>query len=171
MESPDFWRWIWLIAATTFAIGEMATAGSFFLLPFALGAGSAALLAFLDVNLAIEWGAFVGVSVGVFLALRPLAKRLDRDEPTHGIGSLRLVGEHGVVLEEIPSGGHDLGLVRVHREEWRAESAGGHDLIPAGTRVRVVEVRGTRVIVNPVDQIEPPSPPSPELEPGQHKEP
>ena len=167
MESPDFWRWIWLVAATTFAIGEMATAGSFFLLPFAIGAGAAAVLAFLDVGLGVEWGAFVGVSVGIFLAMRPLARRLDRDEPTHGIGALRLVGEHGVVLEDIPGDGHDLGLVRVHREEWRAESA-GNERIPEGTRVRVVEVRGTRVIVNPVEQI---GRPGPELEPGQHKEP
>ena len=35
---PEVWRWIWLIAAVVFGVGEMAVAGSFFLAPFAIGA-------------------------------------------------------------------------------------------------------------------------------------
>ena len=34
MDSPDTWQWIWLVTAVALAIGEMSTAGSFFLLPF-----------------------------------------------------------------------------------------------------------------------------------------
>ncbi len=131
-----------------FAVGEMATAGTFFLLPFALGAAVAAGLAFAGVDLGFEWLAFVVVSGGVFASLRPLARRLDRDEPTLGIGAKRLIGEPGVVLEDVPAG-HELGMVRVHREEWRAESVDG-GAIPAGATVRVVEVRGTRVLVHPL---------------------
>ena len=44
--SPDTWRWIWLAAAVVFAVGEIAVAGSFFLLPFAGGAVAAAVVAF-----------------------------------------------------------------------------------------------------------------------------
>lgn len=160
METPEFWRWVWFIAAVVFALGEMSTAGTFFLLPFAAGAGVAAILAFLGVNVAVEWVAFVGVSAGVFAGLRPLARRLDQNEPTEGIGAKRLIGQHGLILEDVPPGQHELGLVRIHREEWRAESVDGNP-IPAGTPVRVLDVQGTRVIVHPVESRAPNLPPGP----------
>src|SRR5690606_30609722 len=51
-----------------------------------------------------------------------------------------------------PAGRHnaDLGMVRIERQEWRAESLDGQ-AIDAGTIVRVAEVRGTRVVVFPVE--------------------
>ncbi|MGH9215052.1 MAG: NfeD family protein, partial [Acidimicrobiales bacterium] len=52
---------------------------------------------------------------------------------------------------EIPPGG-DVGLVRVDREEWRAQSTDG-SAIPIGTAVRVADVQGTRVIVAAVDEL------------------
>jgi membrane protein implicated in regulation of membrane protease activity len=146
MDEPETWRWIWLVAATTFGVGEMASAGTFFLAPFALGAVVAAVLAFVDVGLAVEWLAFVGVSAGSFAALRPLARRLDRGEPTDGIGARRLIGQPATVLETIPAGLHELGLVRVQREEWRAETVDG-SAADVGTVVRVVDQRGTRLVV------------------------
>jgi len=147
MEEPETWRWIWLAAATVFALGEMASAGTFFLAPFALGAGVAAILAFADVGLAPEWLAFVGVSAATFATLRPIARRLDSGEPSDGIGSKRLIGQPATVLEEIPAGSHELGLVRVQREEWRAQTIDGSP-VPAGAVVQVVEQRGTRLIVS-----------------------
>ena len=122
MEDPETWRWIWLATAVTFALGELAIAGTFFLAPFAVGALVACLLAFFDVELVWQWLAFVVISFGSFAALRPLSRRLDQGEPTDGIGSKRLIGQTGTVLQEIPAGHHELGMVRVHREEWRAES-------------------------------------------------
>lgn len=157
METPEAWRWIWLIAAFVFAVGEMASPGAFFLLPFAVGAAVASLLAFADVGLAGEWIAFVAISAGSLAALRPLARRLDLDEHDHGVGSRRLIGQAAVVLHEIPGHG-ELGLVRVHREEWRAESLDGSRISP-GTAVKVAEVEGTRVLVAPLDEIGPPLPP------------
>lgn len=148
MEEPETWRWIWLATAVTFAMGELAIAGSFFLAPFAVGAAVACLLAFLDVELVWQWLAFLVISFGSFAALRPLSRRLDQGEPTDGIGSKRLIGEPGVVLEEIPAGPHELGMVRVHREEWRAETVDGLPAV-AGTAIQVIEQRGTRLIVTP----------------------
>ena len=138
-----------MVAAGIFAIGEMASPGSFFLLPFAIGAVVAALLAFLDVNVVVQFIAFAGVSLGSLALLRPVAKRLDRGEPTQGIGAKRLIGEQALVLETIP-GQHDSGLIRVGREEWRAETADGSE-VPAGATVKIVELRGTRVIVFPTE--------------------
>ena len=147
MDQPETWRWIWLVAATVFAVGEMASAGTFFLAPFAVGAAVAAVLAFADIGLAAEWAAFLGVSVAAFASLRPLARRLDRGEPMDGIGSRRLIGQEATVLEAIPAGSQELGLVRVHREEWRAQTVDGSPA-EAGTVVHVVEQRGTRLVVS-----------------------
>jgi membrane protein implicated in regulation of membrane protease activity len=146
MDEPEQWRWIWLGAAVLFGIGEMATPGAFFLAPFAIGAVVAAALAFADVPVAVEWAAFVAVSITAFAALRPIARRLDRHGGSEGIGSRRLIGRQGTVLSAI--GPSELGVVRVDREEWRAESS-DRAPIPEGTPVRVTDVEGTRVIVTP----------------------
>lgn len=153
MDEPETWRWIWLATTAVFAIGEMASAGTFFLAPFAIGAGVATVLAFADVGLTAQWAVFVGISVATFASLRPLARRLDAGEPTDGIGSKRLIGQTATVLEAIPGGHHELGLVRVHREEWRAETVDGQP-VPAGGVVHVVEQRGTRLVVTPAPSLE-----------------
>jgi membrane protein implicated in regulation of membrane protease activity len=149
MDEPETWRWIWLGAAVLFGIGEMATPGAFFLAPFAIGAVVASGLAFADVPLGGQWAAFVAISLASLFALRPLARRLDRDGSAHGVGSRRLIGKVGTVLEPIEP--DHLGLVRVEREEWRAESADRSPL-PVGTSITVAEVQGTRVIVTPSEE-------------------
>ena len=150
MDNPENWLWIWLAAAVIFGASEMATAGSFFLLPFAIGALVSFIGAAFGVGLIVQWALFVLVSGGSFLALRPLARRLDADHPVDGIGARRMIGETAWVIREIPAGGDTLGMIRLDREEWRAQSLDGQP-IPAGAAVRVVEMRGTRLVVFPID--------------------
>jgi membrane protein implicated in regulation of membrane protease activity len=153
------WRWIWLATAVAFGIGEMASAGSFFLAPFAVGAVGAAVVSFLGAPIGLGWLIFVVLSGVTFAALRPVAKRLDATSRNPlGVGATRLVGEQGVVLLEVPPGPDEVGLVRVGREEWRAQSLDGSPLEP-GTPVTVLEVRGTRVIVFPTGLPIPDHPP------------
>ena len=149
MDDPESWRWIWLVAAVVFGLGEMATPGSFFLAPFAIGAAAAAALAFADASAVFSWSAFVGVSLACLFALRPLARRLDQQGASPGVGSRRLIGRPAFVLEAVTPGG--LGLVRIDQEEWRAATAAGRD-IEVGERVVIVEMEGTKVIVTPVDE-------------------
>ena len=149
MDEPESWRWIWLAAAVIFGIGEMATPGAFFLAPFAIGAVVASALAFADVPLAGEWAAFVGISIAALVALRPLARRLDRHGGSDGIGSRRLIGRQGTVLEAIETGRP--GLVRIDSEQWRAESS-DRSTVPIGAFVLVTQVEGTRVIVTPTKE-------------------
>ena len=166
MDEPGVWAAIWLVVAAGLGIGEMVAAGTFFLLPFAAGALVASLASFFGAPVAIGWllfvvVSFVGAPVGLgwlifvlgsavtFAAMRPLAARLDASSKNPlGVGATRLVGEHGVVLTEVPAGPDELGSVRIGREEWRAEALDGGPLEP-GTHVTVLEVRGTRVIVYP----------------------
>jgi membrane protein implicated in regulation of membrane protease activity len=149
MDNPTVWAVIWLAVAGTLGVAEIVAAGTFFFLPFAAGALAASLLSFLGAPVAVGWLTFVGVSFVSFLAMRPLARRMNAVTAPSRVGANRLIGEPAVVLATIPSGAAEVGLVRINREEWRAESTVAHNLEP-GTRVRVVEVTGTRVIVEPI---------------------
>ncbi|KAA0232438.1 MAG: hypothetical protein JJLCMIEE_01352 [Acidimicrobiales bacterium] len=150
MDSPETWRWIWLAAAFVFAAGEMASPGEFFLMPFAVGSLVAMILSFAGVSVTVSLVVFLVVSGATFAALRPLAHRLDRQGVTEGIGSKRLIGQEGVVTQGIPGGGHDSGMVKVLREEWRAVSLDGVP-IEEGVMVKVIDIQGTHAVVWPKD--------------------
>lgn len=149
MRAPDSWRWIWVVAIAVFGIGEMLMAGTFFLLPFAIGAAVAALAAWLDANLVLQWSLFLAISVISFMALIPARKRLDQRHLTEGIGARRMIGKEGIVVGAIPDGPGEAGEVRVDAEIWRAVSEDSKKL-DDGSRVRVVEVEGTRLIVKAI---------------------
>ena len=143
----DAWRWVWLALTVVGLVGEIAVAGTFFLMPFAIGAAVATVLAFLSLALGLQWLAFVLVSAAAFAATRPLARRLDAVESPRGVGAGRLIGSQGMVLSDVD---HDSGLVRIGGEEWRAQSR-DRVRVPAGSQVLVVEVVGTRLIVLPLE--------------------
>lgn len=146
MGDPEIWKWIWLVAIGVFGAGEAILAGSFFLLPFAAGALVAAVAAFAGAAVAVQWVIFVAVSIIGSTLLIPLRRRLDRLEPQNGVGARRLIGQEAVVLIDVPSGPGAVGEVRVGRETWRAESL-NQEPLAAGTTVRVVDVRGTAVVI------------------------
>ena len=75
---------------------------------------------------------------------------LDQHELPAGVGAERLVGEIGVVTVDIDP--HDTGRpgrVAIGGELWGALSKSDEQL-PAGTRVRVTAMVGTRVVVEPI---------------------
>ncbi len=162
VSSPDTWRWIFLVAAVAFTVGEIAVAGTFFLLPFGVGALAAALAAFAGLSVAVDWLVFVIVSGGASAVLWPLGRRLDRKTPRHAIGSNRWVGRQALVTRDIPGEHGGTGIVRLDREEWRAESMMGVP-IRTGSTVLVSRVDGTRLVVLPLEEpsevpLDPPSP-------------
>jgi membrane protein implicated in regulation of membrane protease activity len=141
----EVWRWLWTIFAIVMGIGEIFTAG-FFLLPFAIGAAVAALLAWADVAVLAQWLVFFGVSILSLVFLRRFISRQDEGEQPK-VGANRWVGVTGVVLEDIdPQTG--AGMVRVATEEWRATS---EQPIPKDSPIIVTEVRGARFIVELVE--------------------
>jgi len=149
MEDPQVWRWIWVIVLAGFLVGEMLTPGTFFFLPFAVGALGAAIAAFAGGSVALQWVLFVLLAVVSSLAFIPLRRRLDRIEPPSGVGSQRLLHQQGVIMSDIAAGATGSGSVRIGREEWRAESI-HQTAIRAGSVVKVVDVRGTGLLVEPV---------------------
>jgi len=139
----EIWRWLWTGLAVVLAVGEICTAG-FFLLPFAVGGATAAILAWVDVPVAWQWVAFFVVSIGTLLYLRRFIRKQDIAD-TKSIGANRYLNMQAIVLEQVdPVSG--AGRVRVESEEWRATSDG--DIIEPGTPVTITEVRGTRLVVH-----------------------
>ena len=147
MEFTNFW-WIWMILAALFVVGEIFTA-AFFLLWFGVGAAVAGLLALMGAGAGWQLGVFVVVSFVLFAVSRRFAERVTKKQPP-GIGADRFVGEECIVLEEIDNT-HNTGRVRMDREEWRAESAAG-EVIPVQTRVRVVRLSGTHLVVDKITE-------------------
>lgn len=141
----EIWRWLWTGFAVVMAIGEMFTAG-FFLLPFAIGAGAAAVLAWIGVAVLAQWLVFFGVSLTSLAYLQRFIRHQDEAEQP-AVGANRWRGATGIVVREVDP--IDGGMVRVEGEEWRAATEG--TTIPEGTKVRVVEVRGTRLVVTPLE--------------------
>jgi len=140
----EMWRWIWVGAAVFLAFAEIVTAG-FFMLPFAGGAVVAAILAWSGVGPAVQLVVFIAVSLVVLVGLQRFVRRTDEDQPC--VGANRFIGQHAVVLERIDR--HSTGRVRMDTELWRASTEG--DAIEAGTEVKIIDVRGARLIVEPLD--------------------
>jgi membrane protein implicated in regulation of membrane protease activity len=104
--------------------------------------------AFAGAGIGLQWLLFVAVSAVASAALVPLRRRLDVDEPLDGVGARRLLNQQAVVTSAVEPGPNGVGRVQLGREEWRAESATRVG-IPVGAVVKVIEVRGTCVVVAP----------------------
>ncbi len=150
-NEPETWRWIWMLAVIGFTAGELALAGSFFLAPFALGALLATVTAFAGGPLTVQWLVFLAASVASFAAMRPLARQLDARTPSSTTGANRWVNREALVVQEIGPGSGATGVIRLDREEWRAESLTGMP-IPKGSTVLVTRVDGTRLVVLPLEE-------------------
>lgn len=143
----DVLLWAFLGGALLLFVGEILTAG-FFLLPFAIGAAIAALMAFLGVPPAINLITFLVISV---IALVGLQRYTDTDDDQPAVGANRYTDRTGTVLIAI-SRAKGTGRVRMGTENWLA-STDLPDEIPEGTEVKILEVRGTRLIVAPIDEV------------------
>ena|SRR5438105_10706036 len=142
----DAWV-IWLIAAAALGIGEMHQ-GGFYLAPFAFGAAVATVVSLVGVGAALSAVVFVATSAIVFATLRPVAQRHRRLPPAIRTGAAALVGKRAVVLERIAN--HEgVGCVKIDGEVWTARSFDEDEVIDAGERVEVVEIRGATALVMP----------------------
>ena len=140
----DFKVWmIWIFFAAIFIIGEIFTAG-FFLFWFGIGALAAALLAALGLGPVWQWGTFVILSAVLFATSRKLGDRVTKKQPP-GIGADRFIDKFCNVLEDIDNDANK-GFVRMDKEEWRAVSETG-EKIAKGTKVKVVSIDGTHLVV------------------------
>lgn len=149
----DVWPWVWLGTAVAFALIELIfVGGSFIILPWAASAFVAAILAFYDVPVEVQWSVFVFGGALIFAVLYQWAQKFVREATMDpGVGAGRLVGMTGTVTSDIdPDDTDRRGRVTVSGEVWGALADGEHG-ITAGRKVRVVAMRGTRIVVQPID--------------------
>ena len=147
----EVWRWIWVGAAVFLGIAEMLTAG-FFMLPFAIGAVAAAILAWFSVSVPLQLLVFIIVSILSLVGFQRFMRREEEEVPAV-VGATRFEGRRAMVLEDIDRRA-GTGSVRMDTEQWRATTK-SNDIISAGTEVTVVEVVGTRLVVEPLSQESP----------------
>ena len=134
-----------MVAACALGVGEMHS-GGFYLAPFAIGALLAAIVGLLGVGVALSAIVFGVASGMVFAALRPIAHRHRRLPPPIRTGAAALVGRRAIVLERIAN--HEgVGCVKIDGEVWTARSYDEDEVINAGERVEVVEIRGATALV------------------------
>jgi membrane protein implicated in regulation of membrane protease activity len=124
----------------------MLTAG-LFMLPFAIGAIAAAILAFANVAVPIQIGVFIAGSILSLWGIQRFA--WSNREPMHAVGAKRYVDARATVIEKIDRIA-GTGRVRLDTEQWRATTV-LDEVIEVGTEVRVVDVTGARLVVEPYE--------------------
>jgi membrane protein implicated in regulation of membrane protease activity len=141
----DAWI-LWTVIAVALAVGEMLTTG-FFLIFFAAGALAAALIALIGAGAVVSWVVFIAASAALLTTVRPIARRHQHTPPQIRTGTAALVGRSGVVLERIAN--HEgVGCVKIDGEVWTARSFDEDQVIEAGKRVEVLEIRGATALVS-----------------------
>jgi membrane protein implicated in regulation of membrane protease activity len=112
-----------------------------------VGSLGAFLVAVFGGGILWQWVTFLVLSAVAFAGSRKFARRVYRGPTEFGVGAERYGGMRAYVIETIDAAAAT-GMVRIDREEWRAESADG-TVIPQDTWSEIVKVDGTRMVVKP----------------------
>ena len=141
---PDIWLIIWLVLGVGLVVAEVFTT-TFVLLMFGVGAFAAAGAAALGGGPALQAVVFAVVSALSFVAVRPTLRRYMRvDERDTPMGVAAIEGSTALVVETVDA---DSGLVKIEGELWRARPYDTTQTMPAGERVRIIEIKGATAMV------------------------
>lgn len=137
---------VWLIVAAVLGVAELLTMTFAFGL-IAVAAVVAAAVGAFHLDLGVQLAAFVvaaGAGLGV---VRPVAIRHLKQAPMLRTGVAALVGRSAIVLEEV---NEHSGRVRIEGEEWSSRPYLDESLvIPVGTKVDVMQIKGATALVYP----------------------
>ena len=141
----------WLGAAALLGVAEMLSL-DLVLIMLAVGALAGMVLAIVGAPVGLQILVALGVSVAMLGVVRPaLAKRL-HGGPELSLGHGKLVGQRGVVTEEITENQH--GRVKLAGEIWSAAPYDENVTITAGETVEVLQIKGATAYVHPVPRLE-----------------
>ena len=135
---------IWLILAAVLGVAEMLTT-TLALGLLAVGALAAALTEAAGGSGPLQIAVFVVVSLAGIVGIRPLALRRLRRRGTLRTGTAALVGQTGYVLAEVTP---HAGRIRIGGEEWSARPYDEASVIPAGSTVDVLQIKGATALVH-----------------------
>lgn len=138
--------WIlWMIAAVALGTAEVFTL-TLSLGLLAVAALVAGIAGALGMGVIVQIPAFAVTAVAGLVVVRPIARRHLYQAPPLRSGVAALVGKSAVVVTEVT--GED-GRIKLSGEEWSARAIDEDHVIPAGTRVDVVEIEGATALVYP----------------------
>jgi len=135
---------IWLIAAAALGVAEMLTT-TLALGLVAVGALAAALTETVGGPPLLQLAVFVAVSMTGIVLIRPLALRRLKRRTTFPTGTAALVGQTGYVLADVSP---HAGRIRIGGEEWSARPYDESSVIPAGSAVDVLQIKGATALVH-----------------------
>jgi len=138
----DWWFWVIMLAL---CVGIEAATVSLVAVWFMPAALIAMILSFFSVPWYVQWLVFVLVGLALVLAMRPLCRRfLATRKPRTNADSA--IGQKCLVTEEIDNR-HETGEVKLNGLKWSARAEVDETIIPVGTEVEVVEIKGVKLIV------------------------
>jgi membrane protein implicated in regulation of membrane protease activity len=144
--------WLWLIGGVVLLIAEVIAPGFSLIFIGAAGMATGVLSLVLDLPVTIQLAVFASLA---FMAVRIggrrfYASRYDYSaDPLLNDRAARLLGKIVVVVQPVDSHG---GRVRVGDGEWSARGGPA----AAGDRVRIVDIEGNCLKVEPEHQLPPP---------------
>lgn len=139
---------LWMILVVGFLVVEACTA-ALVCIWFSAGAAAALLLGWLGLPFWAQVAAFLVVSAGLVILLRPVLRRRAAATKTN-VDSV--IGTLGIVTEDIDNIAYT-GQVKLGAMTWSARSTGGA-VIPKGTTVRADRIEGVKVFVSPAEVAE-----------------
>jgi membrane protein implicated in regulation of membrane protease activity len=139
------WWVVWLIAAAVLGVAELLTT-TLALGLVAVGAVAAAVTSAVGGGAAVQLGVFVVVSLAGIVLIRPMAIRRLRSRPGLRTGTAALVGRTGLVLDDVTP---HAGRIKIGGEEWSARPYDEASVIPAGSTVDVLQIKGATALVHP----------------------
>lgn len=139
--------YIWLIFAGIFVIIEAFTVG-FLIFWLSIGSIFAMITSFFTDNLVIQTAVFVISSTLLIFVTKPFVNKFTKNKNTSPTNVYSLIGKIGLVTKEIDSI-KSLGQIKVNGEIWSAVDINNGN-ISEGTEVKIVKIKGVKVIVTPV---------------------
>ena len=137
--------YIWLILAGVFLIIEIMTVG-FLIFWLSIGALFAMITSLFTDNIVIQTTVFVISSTILIFVTKPFVKKFGQVQNPISTNFYSIIGKIGIVTTEINS----VGQIKIDGEIWSATCEDSSSVIPMGTKVKVLEIKGVKAIVAPI---------------------
>lgn len=141
----------WLGLAILLGVAEMFSL-DLVLIMLAVGAVAGMAVALAGGPFALQALVAAAASIGMLAVVRPSIAKRFHSGPELSLGHGKLVGQRGVVTEEIT--GLQTGRIRLAGEIWSAAPYDETLTIAPGETVEVLQIKGATAYVHPVPSIE-----------------
>ena len=136
---------MWLIISGIFFVAEIITTG-FLVFCFGVGAIFAMIVSLFCQSLFIQALVFIIVSVILMIFTRPLVNKIISIRDTMPTNIYNIINKEAYVMEDITNNDYT-GKVKINGELWSAIS---DNPLKTGTKVKIIEVDGVKLKVEPV---------------------